>query len=50
MIYSKVIPKNMVGPDNTGQVDLQTQWHSGRIAGLSAGRHGVQSSIPGRGE
>ena len=28
----------------------QTQWHSGKIAGLSAGRHGVQSSILGRGE
>ena len=28
----------------------QTQWRSGKIAGLSAGRHGVQSSIPGRGQ
>ena len=26
------------------------QWHSGKIAGLSAGKHGVPSSIPGRGE
>ena len=26
----------------------QTQWRSGKIAGLSAGRHGFQSSIPGR--
>ena len=28
----------------------QSQWYSGNIAGLSAGRHGVQSSIPGLGE
>ena len=28
----------------------QTQWHSSKIAGLSAGRYGVQCSIPGRGE
>ena len=27
----------------------QTQWHSGKIAGLRAGRHGFQSLIPGRG-
>ena len=28
------------------------QWHSGKIAGLSAGigKHGVPSSIPGRGK
>ena len=32
------------------QFNKQTQWHSGKIADLSAGRHGVQSSIPGRGE
>ena len=31
-----------------GQVE--TQWLSGKIAGLSAGRHGVKSSIPGWGE
>ena len=28
----------------------QTQWYNGKIACRSAGRHGVQSSIPGRGE
>ena len=26
----------------------QTQWHSGKIAGLRAGRHGLLSSIPGK--
>ena len=41
-------PKKHAGP--VLAKSLLSQWHSGKIVGLSAGRHGVQCSIPGRGK
>ena len=36
--------------NQTSIQNTKTQWHSGKIAGLSVGRHGVHCSIPGRGK